>query len=293
MPTQNKFLNKKTVLLLVALFGALIFSAVFFIAHKPLPFRIAEVVALPVNVGSFFNGFITPASCGAGFGHPTWGGACSFTCPDGTVLDSPQQSCPVPPLPTCTVSITPSTLPRPGNVTFNWTSSNDADGQIPFTCRGVSGEVVSEVFTTPSGSRLKTGVTETQTCTLTVQNTSGTGRCSASVTVGAAVCGNGICEASETSATCPADCGVGGGGVITSFTAAPGSITEGQSTTLSWVSNQSSCSIDQGIGTVSGSGSRVVSPTVTTTYTLTCGPKTAQVTVLVSSKPKFKEVVPE
>ncbi|OGE80631.1 MAG: hypothetical protein A2660_00790 [Candidatus Doudnabacteria bacterium RIFCSPHIGHO2_01_FULL_45_18] len=56
---------------------------------------------------------------------------------------------------------------------------------------------------------------------------------------------------------------------ISSFTASPGTIVSGSSSTLSWsVSNATSLSIDQGIGSVSGS-SVSVSPGATTTYTLT------------------------
>ena len=48
------------------------------------------------------------------------------------------------------------------------------------------------------------------------------------------------------------------------------SICIGQSANLSWSSvNATSVSIDQGIGSVSVSGNRSVSPTVTTTYTIT------------------------
>lgn len=57
--------------------------------------------------------------------------------------------------------------------------------------------------------------------------------------------------------------------VISSFAASPTSITSGQSSTLSWnVTGATSLSINQSIGTVTGT-SRSVSPTVTTTYTLT------------------------
>ena len=71
---------------------------------------------------------------------------------------------------------------------------------------------------------------------------------------------------------------------IGSFTASPGTITAGQSTTLTWSSLRGlSASIDQGIGAVSTSGSRTVSPTKTTTYTLTvtgiCGTAVKTVTV--------------
>lgn len=57
----------------------------------------------------------------------------------------------------------------------------------------------------------------------------------------------------------------------TSFSASPSSIFSGQSSTLSWSSSlATSCSIDQDIGNVVTSGSQPVSPTITTTYILTC-----------------------
>ena len=71
-----------------------------------------------------------------------------------------------------------------------------------------------------------------------------------------------------------------------SFSANPTAIEKGQSSTLSWTTtNATNVSIDQGIGDVSTSGSRSVSPSVSTTYTLTAkGPggtkeETARVTV--------------
>jgi hypothetical protein len=57
---------------------------------------------------------------------------------------------------------------------------------------------------------------------------------------------------------------------INSFGASPPSIAAGESATLSWnVSGASTVSIDQGIGNVALSGSRVVMPGTTTVYTLT------------------------
>lgn len=58
--------------------------------------------------------------------------------------------------------------------------------------------------------------------------------------------------------------------VVTSFTATPCSFTAGQPVTLSWsVENADSVSINQGVGTVAATGSAVVSPTASTTWTLT------------------------
>lgn len=57
---------------------------------------------------------------------------------------------------------------------------------------------------------------------------------------------------------------------IASFTATPSSILTGSSSTLAWsVVNADTVSIDQGIGAVSATGTRSVTPAADTTYTLT------------------------
>lgn len=82
-----------------------------------------------------------------------------------------------------------------------------------------------------------------------------------------------------------------GAPVISSFIAAPGRITQGEPSTLSWefVSNATSVEIDHGIGGVGTPGSRTVSPSTTTTYRLTArgcgGTATRQVTILVTIAP--------
>jgi hypothetical protein len=76
---------------------------------------------------------------------------------------------------------------------------------------------------------------------------------------------------------------------ITQFIAQPAAIASGQSTTLSWaIKNATSASIAPGVGAVNAtSGSVAVSPTATTTYTLTAtganGTTTQTVQVLVGS----------
>lgn len=65
------------------------------------------------------------------------------------------------------------------------------------------------------------------------------------------------------------------------FMASPEEISAGESATLSWgeITNASSCSIDQGIGAIPASpDSVVVSPVVTTTYTMTAICGTSEVT---------------
>jgi len=73
---------------------------------------------------------------------------------------------------------------------------------------------------------------------------------------------------------------------IINFSAVPGTITAGGSLTLSWnVKDASSISIKPDIGSVQAGGSRLVSPTADTTYTLTAlnsgGPSSKSVSVIV------------
>ena len=57
--------------------------------------------------------------------------------------------------------------------------------------------------------------------------------------------------------------------VIASFTASPGTINAGNSSTLSWsVSGATEVTIEPGIGPVAATGTYTVSPTATTTYTV-------------------------
>ncbi len=75
---------------------------------------------------------------------------------------------------------------------------------------------------------------------------------------------------------------------IDSFSATPAQIVQGASATLAWqTTNASAVSINQGIGSVAADGSRLVSPSADTTYTLTAegpgGPITRDVSVSVVS----------
>jgi peptidoglycan-associated lipoprotein len=77
---------------------------------------------------------------------------------------------------------------------------------------------------------------------------------------------------------------------INNFTAEPRSIQRGQTVVLTWsVANSTDVSIDNGIGAVAANGTRQVSPTSTTTYTLTAraagGNDTRSVTVEVTEPP--------
>ncbi len=77
---------------------------------------------------------------------------------------------------------------------------------------------------------------------------------------------------------------------IIGFTASPMTITAGQSSTLSWATDNATTVTIGGLGTVANNGSQQVTPTSTTTYTLTATttggqPQTAQVTVQVNAAP--------
>ena len=81
--------------------------------------------------------------------------------------------------------------------------------------------------------------------------------------------------------------GTGGGlPVIANFAANPASIASGQSSTLSWATQNATTVTITSLGTVVAAGSQNVSPTMTTTYTLTAtnaaGSVTAQTTVTVT-----------
>jgi hypothetical protein len=76
--------------------------------------------------------------------------------------------------------------------------------------------------------------------------------------------------------------------IINSFLANPTTITEGESSTLSWsVTDATSVTIDNGIGSVALTGTTAVNPTTSTTYTLTAtnsaGSVTGSVTVTVGA----------
>ena len=83
---------------------------------------------------------------------------------------------------------------------------------------------------------------------------------------------------------------------IEHFTATPESISPGESSILSWsVKNATNITINHGVGTVSATGTKEVSPEETTTYTLTAtnsdGQKTQACTIEVISTVEFITVI--
>jgi hypothetical protein len=104
-----------------------------------------------------------------------------------------------------------------------------------------------------------------------------------------AKCGANTRTAKVTITVNPAPATCSGAPLVTSFFAANTKIKPGESTTLNWgiVNNADSVEIDQGIGGVATPGSASVSPTTTTTYTLTakCGTTTVTRQVKIEVNP--------
>ena len=148
-----------------------------------------------------------------------------------------------------------STITQGQAATVSWSSTNATSASID---QGIGTVAASGALTvTPLA---------TTTYTITVTGQGGTAKASATVTVNPAP------------ATTP----------TVQISVSPATIVSGQSATLSWTStNATSASIDQNIGTVATSGTKVVSPTVTTTYTINVngagGTAAAKVTVTVST----------
>lgn len=101
------------------------------------------------------------------------------------------------PPPACTLSFNPSSIAAGQSTTASWTSSNDADGLLPYTC---TGDIPNGTFTAANGSAAFSPLS-TQICTISLDNGyGGTNTCSATVTVTA-------CSQISLSAT-TLDCGV-------------------------------------------------------------------------------------
>ncbi len=157
-------------------------------------------------------------------------------------------------------SASPLTIAPGGSSTLTWAVSGATTVRIS--------EGIGSVALT--GSRSVAPATST-VYTLTATNSAGK-----SVTATAQVTVSG--EPSSPTAGLPG---------ISSFTANPPGISAGDTSNLSWVvSNATSVSINQGIGTVASVGNTSVSPSATTTYTLTAvnatGSATAEARVTVS-----------
>ena len=151
-----------------------------------------------------------------------------------------------------TLTATPATVAAGQSATLSWNSTNASSLSID---QGIG------TVTAPSGSIT---VNPAATTTYTITATNGTATATAQATVNAPL--------------------------SVTLTASPANITPGQQSTLSWKSRgASTLTIDNGVGTVTGpAGTVAVSPSQTTTYTITAidsggHSTTASTTVTVST----------
>jgi hypothetical protein len=86
----------------------------------------------------------------------------------------------VPGTPSCTLQFNPNPINVGSNTTAYWTSQNDADDKIPYSCTGD----LNNGTLSPANSNAPVSPGQTQTCTLTVANDWGvSSSCSAKITV--------------------------------------------------------------------------------------------------------------
>lgn len=158
-----------------------------------------------------------------------------------------------PPLPTATLSGSPSTIVNGNSSTLTWTTTNATSASIN---NGVGAVALN-------GS---TSVSPTTTTVYVITATN--------------VTGNGFATSTITVTPAPP--------VVNSFTATPSTIVSGNNSTLSWATtNATTVIIDHGVGSVATNGVTTVAPTTSTAYLLTAtGPGgTATSTVFVTVTP--------
>ncbi len=200
-----------------------------------------EVVGAPTTAGGLVPATaIPPGQSPAGAtAIPT------VPSPNPTVAKQPpaQPACPGAPA-IASFSANPTTITAGQTTTLSWGAVTNATSAT--IDQGIGGVV------TPNSLVVKPD--KTTTYTLTATGCGGTVTKQAIVTV--------------SPASAKASCS--GSPNIANFGATPAEITEGQSSTLNWtVANASKVEISQGIGEVAATGTRTVSPKITTSYVLT------------------------
>ena len=149
---------------------------------------------------------------------------------------------PVPPAPTSSLSVTPGSITKGESATLNWTSQGATNCDINPVIGPVS----------PQGSMTITPAADT-TYSLSCSGPGGTSNSSANITV----------AAPPLPKVLPAP--------TSSLSVTPPSITQGESASLNWTSeNATSCDIQPAIGPVQLQGSTTITPPSDTAYTLTC-----------------------
>ncbi|MCP4252153.1 MAG: PKD domain-containing protein [Candidatus Scalindua sp.] len=169
----------------------------------------------------------------------------------GTANASATVTVTVYPIPTVSINVNPSAIIEGETTTLSWNTTN-----------ATSAEIDQGIGSVGLNGSLEISPTETTAYTITVAGDGGTATASTTVTV------------------YPIP--------TVTISANPNTIIEGESTILSWSStNATSAEIDQGIGTIGINGAIDVSPSETTTYTITAtgngGMATASTAVIVNS----------
>jgi len=195
---------------------------------------------------------ISPATCSSG------GNSETRTCTRGVLSGSyTNQSCSVlPPVPTVTFSVSPSTVNSGQSTTFTWSSTNAT------SCTSAGG------FSTGNATSNNVGVSSGPLSSTANYQISCTGP-------------GGTTQSSQQTVT-----------VLhpqATITASPTRVTTGGSSTIAWnASDVPSCTISgPGVNSSSLSGNQTVTVNTQATYTITCGAITQSVTVDVT--PVFKE----
>ena len=143
---------------------------------------------------------------------------------------------PPPSAPTCTLSASPSSVLQGGTSTLSWTTANATSFSIDNSIGSVSPVDAGSKDVSPSSTTTYTG---------TVTGPGGTAHCTTKVMV------------TPPPPTC-------------TLTANPTTITQGDSSTLTWTTaHATDVSLDHGIGAVATNGSQSVAPAANDTYVLT------------------------
>ena len=162
------YLKKRRIQIGIIIFLSVLFSVLAVIGFSSIsenPVSSVEVGFASLSPAGYSGGFVIPASCPS---YEHFPGECEP---------------PPPPLPTCSASFSPNPVNYSQTSDVTWSQSGDDDNSIPYTC---SGNLLSGTLTGAGGTFTTAPITESQNCTLTVQNSTGTNFCEAAVTMTAA-----------------------------------------------------------------------------------------------------------
>lgn len=221
-------------------------------------------MSAPTNPGTHRSFWRLKAPNGVFFGDELW---VTINVPAPAPAPAPVVGCSGAPV-IASFTASSTSINAGQSVTLNWGLVSNADNAT--INQGIGG------VGTPGSTTVTPGSTTTYTLTASCGSTQTTAQ--VTVNVNASACS--------------------GTPIISSFTASPTTIQPGGSATLSYglVGNADTATIDNGIGGVATPGSTTVSPSTTTTYTLTglCGSTstTARVTITVVSATAVPTLTP-